>query len=624
MCRCETGVLKSIVRIRRLVLLAGIYTATAFSVAAQPAVAWKSVAGYTIQENLAGLASGPVRAVWFSPSGNRLLAVTGSNRVFETTDFEHWRLNTTDTTPATPATAPALRLPEQGAHAQVAGARLYAQGPDNIFASDDNGRTWLNLTGYNNSSILGGGFTSLAVSPANSQELAASNQFGVWRSMDGGLSWHGLNEDLPNLPVRKLPGRRVVSLLDGSVLQFDSGTWTLAGAAEPEAALRQQLSARAGVTLTAASQSGGVAYGGTADGKLVISRDSGATWPEVTRVASQPVARIWQDPDRPDTALAAAVAHLFRIVNGGPFWDDVTGTLVAGAIHGIAADRSAGVVYLATDRGVFQGTLSLNDAGPAATNWKAISSALPAAVAWDVRLNSDNTLTAALDGYGVFETPAPHQTRNVRLVNGADMSDRAAAPGSIISVIGANVKQASDGSTEYPVISSADMSSLQVPFEAAAGQFSLSLEGANGTNDRWTVPLTVKDASPAIFVDPDGSPIILDSSSGLVIDQKEAVHAGAVIQVMATGLGKVTPDWPTGVAAPIDSPPAVRGAVAAFLDGTPVQVTRATLAPGYVGYYLVELQIPAIVNKGVSELRIVMNGEESNRVKLYLDADPAP
>jgi hypothetical protein len=37
---------------------------------------------------------------------------------------------------------------------------------------------------------------------------------------------------------------------------------------------------------------------------------------------------------------------------------------------------------------------------------------------------------------------------------------------------------------------------------------------------------------------------------------------------------------------------------------------------------MVELQIPPIVNRGVGELRIVMNGEESNRVKLYLESDP--
>jgi uncharacterized protein (TIGR03437 family) len=71
----------------------------------------------------------------------------------------------------------------------------------------------------------------------------------------------------------------------------------------------------------------------------------------------------------------------------------------------------------------------------------------------------------------------------------------------------------------------------------------------------------------------------------------------------------------------LDSPPVVSGTVTAFLDGRSIDVTRAVLAPGYVGYYVVELQIPSIVNRGASELRIVMNGAESNRVKLYVEPD---
>jgi uncharacterized protein (TIGR03437 family) len=67
----------------------------------------------------------------------------------------------------------------------------------------------------------------------------------------------------------------------------------------------------------------------------------------------------------------------------------------------------------------------------------------------------------------------------------------------------------------------------------------------------------------------------------------------------------------------------VSAPVTAFLDGVQLTVSRATLAPGYVGYYVVELQVPPIVNRGVAELGIVMNGEESNRVKLYLESDPA-
>ena len=104
-----------------------------------------------------------------------------------------------------------------------------------------------------------------------------------------------------------------------------------------------------------------------------------------------------------------------------------------------------------------------------------------------------------------------------------------------------------------------------------------------------------------------------------MIDAGTPLRPGARVQVLATGLGKVTPEWPTNMPAPVDSPPSVVAPVTAFLDGSPIQVISATLAPTLIGNYLVELQIPGFVNRGTSELRIVVNGEESNRVKLYLD-----
>src|ERR1700691_2394202 len=128
--------------------------------------AGKGVAGTTVDEGLAGAASGPVVAVWYAPGTGRLLVETESSRVFETPDFVHWRLNTDATAPARNAgAANAAELPEAGAKVQAAGARLYAAGPSNVYASDDGGRTWLNLTGYNTRSVIGDGFTALATAP---------------------------------------------------------------------------------------------------------------------------------------------------------------------------------------------------------------------------------------------------------------------------------------------------------------------------------------------------------------------------------------------------------------------------------------------------------------------------
>ncbi len=103
-----------------------------------------------------------------------------------------------------------------------------------------------------------------------------------------------------------------------------------------------------------------------------------------------------------------------------------------------------------------------------------------------------------------------------------------------------------------------------------------------------------------------------------MLDASKPAHAGARLQILATGLGRVTPDWPTGLAAPLNDPPHVAATVRAYLDGAPVDVTQATLAPGYVGFYLIEIQLPRLTNTGPAELYLEAEGQQSNRVRLYI------
>jgi uncharacterized protein (TIGR03437 family) len=584
---------------------------------------WHQVGGTSVVEGLAGPAGGPVSQVWFSASGDRLLARTESGRVFETTNAQAstvvWNLNTTDTPPRARTSAPDALTPEAGAQVETAGGRMYAAGRSNVFISDDDGRTWASVTSSNGQSILGEDFTSLAVSPANPQEIVVANAFGVWRSADGGISWRSLNEGFPNLPVRKLAGRRMILLASGAKAELTAGDWTSAPDRDPEIALRARFSATANSEITAAAQTSTVSYAGTADGRLLASRNNnGATWSDVRLPsATGPVNRIWVDATQPELALASAGGHLLRTLNGGGFWDDVSGSLPDPSINGIAADRQTDHVWIATGRGVFEAHVPLNSAALVSPDWRSANPGLPTAAAWDVRLNNDNTVEVALDGYGVYETDQA-QRGGVHVANGADLSDRAAAPGSLISVIGAKVTSGRSGNIAWPVLAvSPDGSQLQVPFETSTGALTVAIEASGNS---FTVPVRVKDAAPAIFVDGDGSPLVLDSASGLVLDPKSPVHPGSLVQIMATGLGRVNPDWPTGIPAPSDAPPTVRGSVTAFLDGGPLEVTRATLAPGYVGYYVVELKIPTTITAGVRELRLVMNGEQSNAVKMYLDS----
>jgi uncharacterized protein (TIGR03437 family) len=179
------------------------------------------------------------------------------------------------------------------------------------------------------------------------------------------------------------------------------------------------------------------------------------------------------------------------------------------------------------------------------------------------------------------------------------------------------VNAARGASLDYPVLAASDgESQIQVPFEAVGPSVSLQLDTASGTR---TLPVAMLPVSPAILIARDGTPALFDADTGLPLDGRNAAHLNGRVQIMATGLGKVRPNWPNGTPAPLTDPPAVETTVHAFLNGTPLQVTRATLAGGYVGFYIVEVQLPSIVNEGLSSLSISAEGQESNHVQILLE-----
>jgi len=165
---------------------------------------WRRVGSSALELMLASPATGPVVAVWYSSDGATLYARTRSGKVYETGDYEVWTPSQVTAEAPTSAPPPVVRVPEEGVRLVPAGfGRVFALGRQ-LFRSDDGGRTWANLTAYKAESVIGMGQTSVATSNVNPDQVVAANQFGVWRSMDGGLSWSGLNQFLPNLEVKRI------------------------------------------------------------------------------------------------------------------------------------------------------------------------------------------------------------------------------------------------------------------------------------------------------------------------------------------------------------------------------------------------------------------------------------
>lgn len=601
---------------------------------AQSSTDWYHAGNSLVDLSLAGLASGPVDRVWYSPDGGTLYALTSSGKTFETSDFESWKPSQAAAPAPAGLAADGTILPEQNARLRgFNGQRstMYAFGAF-VYRSQDGGSNWDNLTEFRSHSIIGAGVRDLAVSPRDPQEVTAASGDGVFRTLDGGKSWSGMNESLPNLPALRLwavpsgdrgaqieiPGSRAVEWQPG-----EKQAWRPVD--NPDVRSEAQLRA-AGITAFALTASG-LLYTGSANGTITVTSATSSL--PTSTVNGGEVTRFWVDPTdsrialavlggRPANAIPGVPApHVFHTVDGGANWDDITNDLPDAAVHGVTASRASGAIYVATDAGVFYtrsdvGVLSFH------SSWQRLGG-LPQAAVADVRLDAgENQLWAAVDGFGVYSTLAPHRLGDPAVVSAADLIRRAAAPGSLLSVRGAKVSSASAGNLAAPVLATTDTESqIQIPFEVSGQALTLEYAPVSGRSVAALLPLA--DASPGILVGGDGTPMLVDATSGTMLDSSNPAHSRARIQILATGLGRVNPDWPAGKPAPADNPPQVVATVTAYLNRNPVTVTRATLLPGYTGVYMVEVEMPKLVNYGPAELSIEAGGNISNPVRVYIE-----
>jgi hypothetical protein len=90
-------------------------------------------------------------------------------------------------------------------------------------------------------------------------------------------------------------------------------------------------------------------------------------------------------------------------------------------------------------------------------------------------------------------------------------------------VLGSRILSAQSPDFSIPVLAASDTASqIQVPFQARGNSLALTMEAASG---RLSFGLALAQVSPAIFVDPDGTPLILDGDSGILLDGSKPAHA---------------------------------------------------------------------------------------------------
>jgi len=211
------------------------------------------------------------------------------------------------------------------------------------------------------------------------------------------------------------------------------------------------------------------------------------------------------------------------------------------------------------------------------------------------------------------------------------------APGSIASIFGNFLLSSPLGATQSPLPDDLSGLSLQFGGETGAplffvsgGQVNFQVPWELSGQSQATLAATLDNAAgaaqtvnlapvaPAIFstnAAGTGQGAILDTSYRLV-DSTNPAAPGSFVLIYCTGLGAVSNRPATGSPAPSD-PLAESATPIVTIGGVTANVQFSGLAPGYVGLYQVNAQVPAGSATGSSvSVTISMGGVTSNTVTM--------
>jgi len=262
----------------------------------------------------AQIGEGPINSLWLAPDyaeSDRIVAAVGSRIYISTNRGESWQVA---------AEMPSSILALTGDESSVL-AGLHDAG---IWRSADGGMTWTSIS----ESLSARGFARLTTS--GNQLYAMGPQEGLWISLDGGKDWQKLPGLTPYLPLTAVHIDQSNSLFlasqqSGILHSADNGkTW-------------KTVSQTLGVQALFVVPETGSGWAGTADGRLLVSHDDGASWQESpSPCQGQEVLSIVASPTYAEdhtllmgTAVSGGATKQARIAvwrstNGGVTWRQIT------------------------------------------------------------------------------------------------------------------------------------------------------------------------------------------------------------------------------------------------------------------------------------------------------------
>jgi uncharacterized protein (TIGR03437 family) len=203
------------------------------------------------------------------------------------------------------------------------------------------------------------------------------------------------------------------------------------------------------------------------------------------------------------------------------------------------------------------------------------------------------------------------------------------APGSLVSIFGTGLSDANQTASGVPLPIALGSTSLtlggvpmplihafplqvdaQIPWELAGqSQAQLAIVTDDLSGNAVSVPLT--SVSPGLY-----SAILINGTSTVVTPGNPAKRGG-YIDIFATGLGPVTHQPATGAPAPVSPLAETTNTVTVTIGSIPMKAIFAGLAPGFVGLYQVNVQVPASAPVGAAiPVTLSVNGIASNQITM--------
>lgn len=238
----------------------------------------------------------------------------------------------------------------------------------------------------------------------------------------------------------------------------------------------------------------------------------------------------------------------------------------------------------------------------------------------------------------------PQVSRNATLNAASYQKYVPVAPGTLVSVFGANLgtSTASASTTPLPtsladvraqlggkdmglVFANGGQVNAQVPTDLVPGTTAslvVTVRGVAAAPDQ----ITLADAQPGIFslnsagtgqgaIQVSNTPIYAAPQGSVPGSQARPADRGEYITIYCTGLGATDPPVASGMAAPSSPLATVKTAVTVSIGGIQVPAAFAGLSPGFVGLYQVNIQVPSGVQPGDAvPLVMTQAGVNSNTV----------